>query len=143
MSNKLPFKNIQDSQLSCEKHLKTTSSKVNKTIGIIWKLRNSLPTPSLFKSFTRPHLDFEDIIYDQSFNNSFENKIESIQFAITEERLKKYFTRNQALNLFNIVIGIGNFVIFTKLQLTNFQTIYSKLFPLLTQIITLGILISF
>ena len=142
MSNKLPFKNIQDSQLSCEKHLKTTSSKVNKTIGIIWKLRNSLPRPSLFKSFTRPHLDFGDIIYDQPFNNSFENKIESIQFAMREERLKKYFTRNYALNPFNIVIGIGNFI-FTKLQFTNFETIYSKLFPLLTLLITLGILISF
>ena len=57
---------------------------------LIRKLRNSLPRPSLmtlYKSSTRPHLDYGDIIYDQPFNNSFQNKTESIQynacFAIT------------------------------------------------------------
>ena len=42
---------------------------------------------TLYKSFIRPHLDNEDIIYDQPFNKAFRNKIESIQcnacFAIT------------------------------------------------------------
>ena len=51
MSNKLPFKKhlglILDSQLSFEKHLKTVSSKVNKTIRLIRKLRNYLARPSL------------------------------------------------------------------------------------------------
>ena len=65
-------------------------NKVFKTIGLIWELRNSLPRPSLmtlYKSFIRPHLDNEDIIYDQPFNKAFQNKIESIKynacFAIT------------------------------------------------------------
>ena len=35
---------------------------------------------TLFKSFIRPHLDYEDIIYDQPFNNSFQNKIENAQY---------------------------------------------------------------
>ena len=74
---------ILDSQISYEGHLKTIFSKVNKTIGLIRKLRNSLPGPSLmtfYKSFIRPHLDYGDIIYDQPFNNSFPNKSESIQY---------------------------------------------------------------
>ena len=74
---------ILDSQLSFEEHLKTIFSKVNKTIGLIRKLRIFLPRPSLmtlYKSFIRPHLDYGDIIYDQPFNNSFQNKIESIQY---------------------------------------------------------------
>ena len=82
---------ILDSQLSFEEHLKTILSKANKTIGLIRKLRNSLPRPSLmtlYKSFIPPHLDYGDIIYDQPFNNSFKNKIEIIQYkeclAITD-----------------------------------------------------------
>ena len=35
---------------------------------------------TLYKSFIRPHLDYGDIIYDQPFNNSFQNKIEIIQY---------------------------------------------------------------
>ena len=57
-------------------------SKVNKTIGLIRKLRNSLPRPTLmtlYKSFIRPPFDYGDIIYDLPFNNSFQNKIESVQ----------------------------------------------------------------
>ena len=74
---------IIESQLSFEENLKTIFSKANKTIGLIRKLRNSLPRPSLmtlYKCFIRPHLDYGDIIYDQPFNNSFQNKIESIQY---------------------------------------------------------------
>ena len=74
---------ILDNQLSFEEHLKTIYNKANKTIGLIRKLRNSLPIPSLmtlYKSFIRPHLDYGDIIYDQPFSNSFQNKNESIQY---------------------------------------------------------------
>ena len=74
---------ILDSQLSFEEHLKTIFSKANKTIGQIQKLRNSLTRPSLmtlYKSFIRPHLDCGDIIFDQPFNDSFQNKTGSIQY---------------------------------------------------------------
>ena len=74
---------ILDSGLSFEEHLQKIFSKVNKIIRLIWKLRKSLPRPSLmtlYKSFIRPHLDYGNIIYDQPFNNSFQNKIESIQY---------------------------------------------------------------
>ena len=36
---------------------------------------------TLYKSFIRLHLDYGDIIYNQPFNNSFQNKIESIQYS--------------------------------------------------------------
>ena len=74
---------ILDSQLSFEEHLKTVFYKVNKTIRLTRKLRNSLPRRSLmslYKSFIQPHLDYGDIIFDQPFNNSFQNKIEGIQY---------------------------------------------------------------
>ena len=116
------------SQLSF--HLRTIFNKVNKTFGLVRKLRNSLPRPSLsslYKSFIRTHLDYRYIICDQSFNYSFQNKIESIQYnaclAITgtirrtsEERLY------EEEGPFNIVAAIGKLVTFTKLQLTKPQT---------------------
>ena len=52
--------------------------KVNKTTGLIRKLRNSLLRQSLmtlYKFFIRPHLYYGDIIYDQPFNNSFKTKL--------------------------------------------------------------------
>ena len=60
--------------LNFEEHLKIIFSKVNKTIGLIRKLGNSLPRPSLmilYKSFIRPHLDYGDIIYDQLLRSTF------------------------------------------------------------------------
>ena len=57
--------------------------KVNKTIGSLRKLQNTLPRPSLFsiyKSFIRSHLDYGGIIYDQAYNVSFQQKVESFQY---------------------------------------------------------------
>ena len=54
-------------------------------------------------SFVRPHLDYGDILYDQTFNNSFYEKLASIQYnvalAITgakrkEVVLEKNFIKN-------------------------------------------------
>ena len=58
-------------------------SNVNKTVGLMRKLQAFLPRQSLvmvFKAFIRPHLDYGDIIYNQSYNNSFHKKMESIQY---------------------------------------------------------------
>ena len=41
-------------------------------------LRTLLVT--IYKFFVRLHLDFEDILYDQTFNNSFHEKFELIQY---------------------------------------------------------------
>ena len=57
--------------------------KVNKTIRLRRKVQNTLPRPSLltsYKSFIRPHFAYSDIIYDQAYNTSFQQKVESIQY---------------------------------------------------------------
>ena len=73
---------ILDSNLSYEHHIKSILNKVNKTIGPLRKfqlilLRHSLIT--IYKTFIRPHLDYGDVIYDHAFNESFHQRLESIQ----------------------------------------------------------------
>ena len=38
------------------------------------------PLITIYKSFIRPHLDYGDVIYDQNYNNSFHQKLESLQY---------------------------------------------------------------
>ena len=66
--------------------MKNILNKVNKTIGLLRKLQNILPRGPLLticKSFIRPHLDYGDVIYDvtydQHYNISFYQKLESIE----------------------------------------------------------------
>ena len=56
-------------------------NKANKGTGIIRKLNNILRSAllTIYRSFIRPHLDYGDVIYDQSENESFSSKIESVQ----------------------------------------------------------------
>ena len=56
-------------------------NKVDKIIGLLRKSQNTLPRPSLltiYKLFIKPRLD---IIYDQAYNASFQQKVESIQYT--------------------------------------------------------------
>ena len=74
---------ILDTKLNFQEHIKNILTKVNKTIGLLRKLQNILPRGSLltiFKSFVRPHLDYGDVIYHQSYNNTFHQKMESVQY---------------------------------------------------------------
>ena len=54
----------------------------SKTTQILRKLKSTLPRPSLtiYKSFIRPHHDYGDIIYDQAYNSSFQQKLKNIQY---------------------------------------------------------------
>ena len=57
-------------------------SKVSKFIGLLRKLNNRLPWSSLttiHKSFVRPHLDHGDVIADKTYNNSFQQRLQSLQ----------------------------------------------------------------
>ena len=57
--------------------------KINKTIRLLRKLQNNLPRAPLItihKSFVRPNLDYGDILYDQTFNNSSHERLELIQY---------------------------------------------------------------
>ena len=63
--------------------MKVITTKVNKTIGLLRKLQKTLPRPVLMtmcKAFVRPHLDYGDIIYDEAYNETFHQKLESIQY---------------------------------------------------------------
>ena len=74
---------ILDSKLNFKKHLSEKISKANKGIGIIRRLYKFLPRASLvniYRAFVRPHLDYGDIIYDNSSNATFSQMIESVQY---------------------------------------------------------------
>ena len=70
-----------------------------------------LPMPALFtiyKSFIRPHLDYSDIIYDQAYNLSFHQKLESIQY-------------NTALALTGAIRGSSREKLYQELGLESLQ----------------------
>ena len=72
-----------DVNLTFDKHLSNVLNKVNKTIGLLRKLQNLLSRSTLitiYKSFVRPHLDYGDTLFDQTYNSSFHQKLESIQY---------------------------------------------------------------
>ena len=96
------FGMVLDTRLDFNLHLKNVQNKVNKTIGLLRKLQNTLPRTSLitiFKSFIRPLLDYGDIIYDRAYNTSFHQNIESIQYnaalaitgAVRENSREKFY----------------------------------------------------
>ena len=72
-----------DPKLDFLEHLKNIHAKVNKSIALLRKLQTILPRPTLltiYKAFIRPHLDYGDTIHDQAYNDSFHQKLESIQY---------------------------------------------------------------
>ena len=75
---------ILDQKLDFNEHLKVTSSKVSRGVGLLRKLHHILPRFSLltiYKSFIRPHLDYGDVVFDQAFNESFHKKLECLQYS--------------------------------------------------------------
>ena len=56
---------------------------MNSTIGLLRKFQQVLPRSCLitiYKVFIRSHLGYGDVIFDQAFNNSFRQRLESIQY---------------------------------------------------------------
>ena len=71
-----------DGKLDFREHLQNMFKKINKTISLLHKLQNKLPRAllvTIYKSYVRPHLGYRDILYDQGFNNSFDERLQSIQ----------------------------------------------------------------
>ena len=61
-----------DKELTFKHHINEKINKANKGIGVIRKLKNILPRSALltvYCSFVRLHLDFGDVIHDQSKMN--------------------------------------------------------------------------
>ena len=77
---------ILDLKSSFGEHLKSVLGKISKTIGFLQKFQGILPSTTLLticKLFARSHLDYGDIIHDQTRNESFHHSIESIQKNVT------------------------------------------------------------
>ena len=57
--------------------------KVTNGVDIIRKMNLLLPRFSLltkYKSYIRPHLDYDDVVYDQPNNSCLSDKIENVQY---------------------------------------------------------------
>ena len=100
-----------DNRLISDELLTNVSNKISKTRRLLRKLQNMLPMPALltiYKSFIRPHLDYSDIIYDQAYNLSFHQKLESIQY-------------NTALALTGAIRGSSREKLYQELGLESLQ----------------------
>ena len=76
---------VLDSKLTFQDHPDIVFTKVRKTIGLLHKVNSIIPRAGLvtnFKTFVWPHLDYDDVLYDQAFNSAFHNKLESIQYNV-------------------------------------------------------------
>ena len=74
---------LLDSTLNFDEHLRNIQSEVNRIIVIIRNPQKVRPRPALltiYKSFALPHLDYDDIIYDKAYNESFKTKKVCIQY---------------------------------------------------------------
>ena len=72
-------------KLTFEQHLNNGFNKTDKTVGLLQKLSSLLPRQALitiYKAFTRPHLGYGDVLYDQDFSNYFDAKIESSRYNV-------------------------------------------------------------
>ena len=72
---------VLDSKLGFNIHIEQKIKKYNKVIRLIRRLSVSLRRKALltiYKSFVRPHLDYEDILDDKPDNQNFENKLEKV-----------------------------------------------------------------
>ena len=94
-----------------QEHIKNLLAKVSKTIGLLRKLQNILPRGALFtifKSLVRPHLDYDDVIYDQSYNSTFHQKMETIQY-------------NAAIAIIGAIRGSSREKLYQELRLESLQ----------------------
>ena len=116
---------IFDSKLSFDEHLKSVLKRISKTVGLLQKLQDIFPRTSLitiYKSFARPHLDYGEILYDQTFNESFHQRIESIQY-------------NAATAITGAIRGASSEKLFQELGLvTKIQKMYQETLLILQNI---------
>ena len=70
-------------KLSFDEYIQCILIKTRKITGMIRKLQPILPRAALltiYKSFLKSHLDYGDVIYDRALNESFQNKLDSVQY---------------------------------------------------------------
>ena len=70
-------------KLTFQYHLNEKIKKIVKGIGLLRTLQSIFPRTSLltiYKSFIRPHLNYNDAVNDQPLNDAFSNKLETVQY---------------------------------------------------------------
>ena len=75
-----------DCKLDFKEHVQNVLNTLSKTIGLLDKFKKILSRPPLitiYNSFIKPYLDYGDIIYDQAYNVSLHQELESIQYNVT------------------------------------------------------------
>ena len=74
---------LLNNNLSYEHHLKFVLNNVKETLDLLRKFQQSLPRQylvTIYKSFIRCHLDYDNIAYNRAFNESSYKNFESIQY---------------------------------------------------------------
>ena len=102
---------LLDSKLTFEEHYKAELNKTSRIIWLLRKLQSLLLRAALitiYKAFVRSHLDYDYVFYDQTFNASFHEKIESIQY-------------NACLALTGAIRGTSKEKIYQELALGSLQ----------------------
>ena len=121
---KLFFSNSNVAQTNSQKHfgvlldsksmfheLDIVFTKLRKAIGLLRKLNIILlriALVTIFKTFFQPHLDYSDVLYDQAFNSTFQNKLESVQY-------------NPCLAMTGVVRGTSREKLYHELGLESLQ----------------------
>ena len=95
---------ILDTKLNFRKHSENMLTKVNKTIVLLQKLQNIFPQ----RSFVRSHLCSGNVIFDQSYNNIFHQKMESMQY-------------NAVMAITGAIVGSSREKIYQELGLESLQ----------------------
>ena len=70
-------------KLNLNTHIDQKTKKCNKLTGVMKRLLINLPRSALltiYKSFIRPHLEYGDILYDKPDHESFQSKMEKVQY---------------------------------------------------------------
>ena len=74
---------VLDSKLTFLDYLDIVLTKVRKAIGLLHKINIILPRAALvtiFKAFIGPHLDYDDVLYHQAFDNASHENLGSVQY---------------------------------------------------------------
>ena len=74
-----------NSKLDFKSHVDQNIKKCNKLIGLIRRFSVNVPRNALltiYKSFIRPHFGYGNILYDKPENESFQTKLEKVQYRV-------------------------------------------------------------
>lgn len=82
-----------DNKFNFSEQVKTNVQKTNETKVQLRKLQTLLHRPPLvtiYKSFISPHLDYDGMVFDQTFNMSFQQNIGTID-AIRDSSTERLY----------------------------------------------------